>query len=101
VGVIEQGVPCRQSGDHSPGGGMVDVHRQRRKVARLDRDVLRKRPVCGSGRPARTLAGRRSGRWSHRPARRRRPTPGARARSASGPSRRDQSTSPARPAPRA
>jgi hypothetical protein len=47
VGVVEQGLPRRQSGDHRGGsGGMVDTRRQRRKVARIHRHVLRQRAVA-------------------------------------------------------
>ena len=57
VGVVEQGLPCRQSGDHCTGGdGMVDAHWQRREVARLDRHVLRQRAVARPvGQPEHSL----------------------------------------------
>ena len=94
--VVEQALPCGQPGDRQRGGhGVVDVGRQRSEVARLHRDVLGQRARCGSSRSGRTPAGRRSGRSFRSPARRRHPTPRARARSASGRGRRDRTTFPA------
>ena len=57
VGVVAQGLPCRQSGDHRSGGdGMVDARWQRREITRLDRHVLRKRAVAGPvGQPEHSL----------------------------------------------